>query len=328
MAAPLQHKQASLAGSDPQTFSFTSAVTAGSLLTVNFRHSTAITVAGVSDSVNGAWVKAADVAMGGYTQDCWYLKNAGAGATTVSVDLSGAASLQYELNEWAGRDASTPIDDCETGTLAGATAHSASAAATPTVAGGIALVTYGFAGAFTVDAAPAGYTTTGGDASYLKQYYKDLAGTDAEDPELTTVDAEDSGTILVILKVPVATAAPTVTTQAVSGIGATGGTLNGTITDTGGENADQRGFVIDLGTQADPGNVAPAASGYASAVWSSGSFGVGAFTVNQGGLASSTTHYVRAFAHNSAGYSYGAEVTFDTLAASGGAPRMLMMGVG
>jgi hypothetical protein len=122
--------------------------------------------------------------------------------------------------------------------------------------------------------------------------------------------------------------APTVTTQAVSGIGATGGTLNGTITDTGGENCDQRGFVIDLGTQADPGNVAPAASGYALAVWSSGSFGVGAFTVNQGGLASSTTHYVRAFAHNSAGYSYGAEVTFDTLAASGGAPRMLMMGVG
>jgi hypothetical protein len=48
----------------------------------------------------------------------------------------------------------------------------------------------------------------------------------------------------------------------------------------------------------------------------------------QGGLASSTTFYVRAFAHNSAGYSYGAEVTFDTLAASGGAPRMLMMGVG
>jgi hypothetical protein len=122
--------------------------------------------------------------------------------------------------------------------------------------------------------------------------------------------------------------APTVTTQAVSGIGATGGTLNGTITDTGGENCDQRGFVLDLGTQADPGNVAPAASGYALAVWSSGSFGVGAFTVNQGGLASSTTHYVRAFAHNSAGYSYGAEVTFDTLAASGGAPRMLMMGVG
>jgi hypothetical protein len=126
----------------------------------------------------------------------------------------------------------------------------------------------------------------------------------------------------------VASAVPTVTTQAVSGIGATGGTLNGTITATGGGDADERGFVIDLGTQADPGNVAPAASGYASAVWSSGSFGVGAFTVHQGGLASSTTFYVRAFAHNSAGYSYGAEVTFDTLAASGGAPRMLMMGVG
>jgi hypothetical protein len=122
--------------------------------------------------------------------------------------------------------------------------------------------------------------------------------------------------------------APTVTTQAVSGIGATGGTLNGTITDTGGENCDQRGFVLDLGTQADPGNVAPAASGYALAVWIAGSFGAAAFTVNQGGLASSTTFYVRAFAHNSAGYSYGAEVTFDTMAASGGAPRMLMMGVG
>jgi hypothetical protein len=328
MAAPLQHKQASLAGADPQVFSFASAVTAGSLLTVNFRHATSITVAGVSDSVNGAWTKAADVAMGGYTHDCWYLKNAGAGATTVSVDLSGAASFQYELNEWAGRDASTPIDDSETGTLSGATTHKASAAATPTVAGGIALVTYGFAGSFTVDAAPAGYTSTGGDASYLKQYYKDLAGTDAEDPELTTVDTEDSGTILVILKVPVATAAPTVTTQAVSGIGATGATFNGTITVTGGENADERGFVYDLGTQADPGNVDPGASGYAFGAWFTGSFPAEAFTLNQGGLASSTTFYVRAFAHNSAGYSYGAEVTFDTLAPSGGAPRMLLMGVG
>jgi hypothetical protein len=137
--------------------------------------------------------------MGGYTHEFWYRVNAGDGSTTVTVDLSGAASFQYDMNEWGGRAVSDPIDDSETGQGSATTTHTA-ASATPTVADDVALITYAFAGSFAVSAAPSGYTSCGTDGSYLKQYYKDLEGTDAENPQLTTVDAEDSGTILVLLK--------------------------------------------------------------------------------------------------------------------------------
>jgi len=104
---------------------------------------------------------------------------------------------------------------------------------------------------------------------------------------------------------------PTVTTQAVSAITATTATGNGNITSTGGENCDKRGFVYGTTSQADPGNVAPASSGYTSSVEATGSFGTGAFTNTLTGLTAGATYYVRAYAHNSAGYDYGdSEVSF------------------
>ena len=108
-------------------------------------------------------------------------------------------------------------------------------------------------------------------------------------------------------------AAPTVTSAAADDIGETTADGHGEITVTGGENADERGFVWDLATQGAPGNVAPAASGYANNWTEAGDFGVGVFDHTFTGLPPNDTIYWRACAHNSGGWSYSAERNFNTL---------------
>lgn len=109
---------------------------------------------------------------------------------------------------------------------------------------------------------------------------------------------------------------PTVTTSTASNVEDTTATGNGSITDTGGENCDHRGVVWDDATHGDPGNTAPASSDYVTAgggyADESGDFGAGAFTASMTSLPTGTTIYYRAWAHNSAGYSYGGEETFLT----------------
>jgi hypothetical protein len=108
---------------------------------------------------------------------------------------------------------------------------------------------------------------------------------------------------------------PTVTSAVASDITATTATANGNITDTGGENCAHRGVVYDTVSRAQPGNVVPAASGYAHNVDQSGSYPAGAFTESLTSLTPSTTYYYRMYASNTAGYTYSTtEQTFATLA--------------
>jgi len=105
-----------------------------------------------------------------------------------------------------------------------------------------------------------------------------------------------------------------VTTQAVSDItGETTATGNGNITDLGDDaDADKRGFVYDYITHGDPGDTAPAVSDYAKYVEDTNSFGTGAFTKTLIDLWRGAKIYVRAYAHNSAGYAFGGEVSLFT----------------
>ncbi len=73
-----------------------------------------------------------------------------------------------------------------------------------------------------------------------------------------------------------------------------GAVLTGTITDTGGVNADKVGF--DIGTS--PGNYIPSLE----TLKEGGSFGAGDFSLDVNGLSPDTTYYFRAKAHNSAGW--------------------------
>lgn len=97
---------------------------------------------------------------------------------------------------------------------------------------------------------------------------------------------------------------PTVTSQAATLVEETTATWNGDITSTGGEDADYRGFVWGTTSKADPGDVAPAVSGYDSLWYQSGAYGVGAFTYDVITLTVGTTWYYRATAHNVYGWDY------------------------
>lgn len=91
-------------------------------------------------------------------------------------------------------------------------------------------------------------------------------------------------------------------------------TLNGTVTDAGGDTIIKQGFVWDTATQTAPGNVAPASSGYDFTQSEIVSTIEGAFDEAITGLSPNTTYYMRAFAQNSLGYSYSDESQFSTLA--------------
>jgi hypothetical protein len=99
-------------------------------------------------------------------------------------------------------------------------------------------------------------------------------------------------------------AAPTVTTQAVSAIGSTTATGNSTITDLGAPNPTAHGVCWNTGGS--PTIIADSHTdkGAASAI--------GAFTSNMTGLLANTDYYVRAYATNTVGTAYGAQVSFMT----------------
>lgn len=97
--------------------------------------------------------------------------------------------------------------------------------------------------------------------------------------------------------------APTVTTQAVSSIAATTSTGNGNITALGVPNPTAYGVCWNT-TGTPTTSDGKVDKGAASAT--------GAFTVSLTSLSANTTYYVRAFATNSAGTTYGSQVSFTT----------------
>ena len=97
------------------------------------------------------------------------------------------------------------------------------------------------------------------------------------------------------------TVPPTVQTDDATSIDREQATLNGQITDTGGEDADERGF--DWGEE--PGV-------YTEQWTEQGTYGTGAFNHQITGLDPNKTYYFRAKAHNSAGWAYGSELSFTT----------------
>jgi len=98
----------------------------------------------------------------------------------------------------------------------------------------------------------------------------------------------------------------TVTTQAVDDIQAAQADGHGNITSTGGEDCDTRGVCWNTAG-------APTVADDHAEDNGAGSYSTGPFTKTMTSLTLGTKHYVRAYAHNSAGYSYGNQVEFTTL---------------
>jgi uncharacterized protein (TIGR02145 family) len=97
--------------------------------------------------------------------------------------------------------------------------------------------------------------------------------------------------------------APTVITTVISNITATSATTGGNVTSNGGNIVSARG--VCYATTQNPTT--------SSSTIPSGS-GTGSFIINLNGLTPATTYYVRAYATNSAGTSYGEQRTFTTTA--------------
>lgn len=114
-------------------------------------------------------------------------------------------------------------------------------------------------------------------------------------------------------------AAPTVTTQAVDDILSATATGHGNITATGGENSHTRGICWNTGGAPTTGDSKSEDNG-------GGSYSTGAFPKAMTGLTPEEHYYVRAYAINSAGTSYGNEVEFDTLSAGVTANKSANMG--
>jgi M6 family metalloprotease-like protein len=112
------------------------------------------------------------------------------------------------------------------------------------------------------------------------------------------------------------TTIPTVTTTAASSITSSTATSGGNVTADGGATVTERG--ICYATTQTPTT--------ANSKVTSGT-GTGTFTANMSGLAASTTYYVRAYAINSNGTAYGAQVSFTTLT-SGGTTYDVTVGTG
>jgi hypothetical protein len=94
---------------------------------------------------------------------------------------------------------------------------------------------------------------------------------------------------------------PTLTTNAVSSITPTSAICGGYISNNGGLTVTQRGICYSLTTNPTIAN--------SQVILGSGTWG---FSVNITGLASNATYYLKAFATNAAGTSYGNEVVFKT----------------
>ena len=95
---------------------------------------------------------------------------------------------------------------------------------------------------------------------------------------------------------------PTVQTDAATGLTTNSATLNGNITNTGGQNCDQRKFQYKQ----------QGAVNWTDAGSETGSFGTGAFNFNLTGLTPNTAYEFKALAHNSAGWGVGTPVSFTT----------------
>ncbi len=134
---------------------------------------------------------------------------------------------------------------------------------------------------------------TGGTLYYVRAYTTNSAGTSyGANVTFTTTSAAVA---------PVVT-----TTTPITGITSTGGTGGGNVTSDGGASVTVRGICWSTATNPT----------IALTTKTSNGTGTGSFTSTLSGLTGGTLYYVRAYATNSVGTSYGADVTFTTSAAT------------
>jgi subtilisin-like proprotein convertase family protein len=131
-------------------------------------------------------------------------------------------------------------------------------------------------------------------------------GNNSVEVKVTAQDSVTTKTYLVTVN-RLSNTPPTVTTAAQGSVSSSTAVLGGEVTSDGGASVSERGIVWATATN-------PTISNNKVVVGS----GTGAFSATVAGLPPSTTIYVRAYATNGAGTSYGAEINFATPAVTPG----------
>lgn len=156
---------------------------------------------------------------------------------------------------------------------------------------------------------PGGIYTLEESTTNQAQGYADAAISPAGStgPQSFTFD-DDDGTISLSFAVAAASvSAPTVTTAAASNVTGMSATVNGSVTDNGGEGASVCGFAWGTNSSLSGGDTATTTDSTCPAT-------TGAFSKILYSLADNTTYYVRAYATNSGGTGYGSSIeNFTTL---------------
>ncbi|MEK7152783.1 MAG: hypothetical protein AAB834_02455, partial [Patescibacteria group bacterium] len=130
-------------------------------------------------------------------------------------------------------------------------------------------------------------------------YYNDAGATGAKTVGLTAPAGQRYSIVAVEVLGPTATA-PEVTTLPVTDIGPTTATGNGSVDSDGGDTITERGVCWSTSLNPTTANSKATAAGT-----------TGTYSVNMTGLTDDTLYHARAYAINSIGTSYGADVTFQ-----------------
>jgi hypothetical protein len=135
------------------------------------------------------------------------------------------------------------------------------------------------------------YTDTG--LTRLTSYSYTVTAVDLATNESTASDAISATTVADV---------PTVSSVVASSISGTGATLNGSITNTGGQNPTSRGFVWGTSTS------------YGATTTDTGSYGISDFNTILSSLTCNSTYHFNAYATNSGGTGYGSDQSVTTSA--------------
>ncbi|MDD3321555.1 MAG: choice-of-anchor D domain-containing protein [Paludibacter sp.] len=156
---------------------------------------------------------------------------------------------------------------------------------------------------FTITSQPSSSTLTpAGNTQFVVRFAPTTTGVRNAIVSIANTDADESSYNFSIQGNGVVKAA--VTTQTVSNITTTTATGNGNVTYLGVPNPTQFGMVWNTSTNPTVALSTKTTQGAKSTT--------GAFTSSITGLSANTTYYVRAYATNSVGTNYGAEVSFKT----------------
>lgn len=193
--------------------------------------------------------------------------------TVATANVSGRTDTSARCGGNVTSDGGAPVTEC---------GICFSTNPNPTLSDNVVVATTAGTGTFTCPMTGLAPATT----YYVRAYATNMIGTSyGEEKTFTTLTL------------------PVVTTNTIANVTNTSAVCSGTVVSDGGTNITSRGFCYST-------NHNPTVSDNRSAASSSGT---GNYTCNISTFSPRTTYYIRAYATNSVGTSYGAEMTFTTL---------------